>query len=589
MLCLCLCSLASLITVRASAASNLIDPNLSNWEESSNSSGTAVTAHDNIYRLRVDTVSSGSASIGAGFVYTLPDLVAGHSFTLSLKFPTSEEIAEAWGSDYTHSQLISHYTGSQLLIGFGYVDDSGELYSVNELFTVTEDNVQNFIGKTVSASFVAENTSGTPCIYIGSITNRTSFANFFVSNFVLIDNDDNSQELKGIKGFLHNIYWDTVGGVCDEEDCPHSSPVTPHTSLAERFSNSFNAFFDNLNSKLDSVNTDINSSTSSVGGWFSDIGDKLSTNFTNNINTIKENFSGLITDMKESFSNLGSNISGFFDNLWNNISTWFDKFKPRVYEDLVWNYGYAYSSFTGALVFNPGNQSFSASVTDFFDVSSSYSYYLDYVDSIDSTNDYLIILIYDLNHNYIGYKNIRKSTDSYLLSSGYSYRFYFSSGSYYDFSTMDSVSDVCNSIVKIYADEGWATAIVHKLKVTVIGLFVPDESFFDEYKSNFTSLFENNLGFIYQSATFVTDFITGIKELLFDSQGRELQLTFSGIEFDLGDYHIDIFKKTVVDFNFLKDGAFSVAYGIYKVLLYLIFGFLLVNYGIKTWERTMSN
>ncbi len=128
-----------------------------------------------------------------------------------------------------------------------------------------------------------------------------------------------------------------------------------------------------------------------------------------------------------------------------------------------------------------------------------------------------------------------------------------------------------------------------KLINGIKSLFVPEDDFFDSYKSQFIALLQNNLGFIYQSADFVTDILDQIKVLLFDSQGRELKLIFPGVSFDIAGYDVDLFSDMEVDFNFLGSGAFSTLYGIYKVILYVIFGVALVQYAMQVWDRTMQN
>ncbi len=583
-LCLFVCSLVCLTTGVNAASENLIDSNLMNWDPFDEGALTSIVSNADIYRFTVEPISS-SVGFSSGIIYDISNVTAGHSCTLSFKLPTGSEIASAWGVDYNDTRLSNHYNNSTLTIGFGYLDGD-RIDSVNELYTIDSNNLNSFLGKTVTASFVAQGGSGVPVVYIWALCNDVNTHHFFFKNFTLIDNDDNTAELQGIKGFLHSIRWDLVGGVCEEEDCPHSSVNNPHLSLSDRAKNAFNQFFTDLQLKINSLQTEINSGNVSIGGWFSDIGDKLSSNFTNNINTIKDNFSGLITDMKSSFTNLGNSISGFFDNLWNNFSSWLDKFKPRVYEELRWDYGYTCSMAQGKFWVSSTVVN-NAAVTEYFNVPINYPYYLDYSDI--SASGYLAVMKYDLQKNFISFERLNNATEKHLLPSGYLYRFYYVSGGYYDFSVVDSTSDICNGIVKIYADEGWATAILHKLQSIVIGLFVPDENFIDNYKTDFDTLFAENLGLIYDASNFVSDVISEIETLLFDSQDKELQLTFPGVEFEIAGNDVTLFSSRTVDFTFLSNGIFATLYGIYKVFLYLVFGVALIQFGIHTWERTMSN
>ncbi len=594
------------------ASENLIDSNLLNWEHFGEAALTDVYGNSNIYRLTVEPISSDS-TVSVGFIYDISNVTAGHSCTLSFKMPTADEIAEAWSVEFTDTQLSNQFKNSNLCVGFGYRSSDGySLSIINELYTINSNNLKSFLGKTVSASFVAEGGQGVPCIIISASCADSNVHRFFFKNFSLIDNDDNSAELDGIKGFLHSIRWDLVGGVCEESDCPHSDVANPHLSLSERAKNAFNQFFTDLQFKIDGLQTDINSGNVSIGGWFSDIGEKLSTNFSNNINTIKENFTGLITDMKSSFSDLGTelknkltslgdSIGGFFDNIWSKFDLLFDKFKPRIYFEFRWNTGYTIDNTTGELSYNSLENSiphrYNAVVTDLFSVPSDAVYMMDYI-NIGSRSG-VTVYQYDLSGNYIGslYTFNSSTTESVNLPSGYSYRFYARVMGHGNLQDYDDVSGFCNSHFSVYADEGWLSAFAYKLKLSVSNLIYPSEYEIDNFKDEIDTTMSDHLGIVYTSFYVLSDLFTTIQNIISDDVG-DLQFTFPEVAFSLSlpqfvdssvewsDIDFVLITEKNVNMKFLEtNSTFSMFYSLYRVILVVILTFALLNYAYESLER----
>lgn len=125
------------------------------------------------------------------------------------------------------------------------------------------------------------------------------------------------------------------------------------------------------------------------------------------------------------------------------------------------------------------------------------------------------------------------------------------------------------------------------IKNSIRDFFIPPEGFFDTWKTKFNLMLENNLGFVYQAPNFVVQVVNCIQDVL--NTKTEPTLVFPKVEFDIAGNHIKLFEDTKVDFSFLESGIWARMYSMYKVALYAIFAFALINFGIDTWERTMSN
>lgn len=57
-----------------------------------------------------------------------------------------------------------------------------------------------------------------------------------------------------------------------------------------------------------------------MGNWFSDLGDSLSTFFTDLFTNLGTFFGNLWTNLSGAFTTLGTNLGNFFGNLWTNVS-----------------------------------------------------------------------------------------------------------------------------------------------------------------------------------------------------------------------------------------------------------------------------
>ncbi len=460
--------LSSIFVIQVNAASdNLVNSNLTQWHNIEGASTVDVYGNDNIYRLNA---TGGSVGLFSGVVYDLPSFVAGHSYTLKFRLPSASDIAKAYNVSFTDSQLTGYYKNSEVSVGYGFVSaDGSSIISPVNLFTFNSSNISRYVGTNLSTTFVAGSASGRPCVYIQLYSSDGNLHLFYFSEFVLFDNDDNSAELTGIKGFLHSIRWDLVGGVCEEEDCPHSSNVNPHLSLTQRMTSGFSSWLENIGNKFEEGSTlniwfnDLSSGVSSLGDRFntfiSGLGDRISGFFDNLKEGIFDKFDSLGIDLRGWFSDVGSwfdntisSIDTFFNNLWDKFNQFFDKFKPRVSMPLKWMRGVINGQ--GVVIERPGQHDYKyVIISEALTVSPGSIYYLDYVDSVET--DILVVFKYDYYGNYIGMSSYSNSVEGIVLDGGFQYRF----RSCYTPGVEDL--SVMNDYVIVYADEGWIDAIIH--------------------------------------------------------------------------------------------------------------------------------
>lgn len=589
----------SFFSVGVSAASdNLVESNLTQWSNLNGSFDIQLYGNNNIYRLGAN---GGSSNFFNGIIYDLPNFVAGHSYTLRFKLPSASEIASAWNVGFTDAVFNSYYNNAQVFVGYGFVNPEGTIVEGQNLFyEFNASNISRYVGQNLSTTFVASSstTGGRPVIFISVTTTDSNQHFFYFSNFSLFDNDDNSQELKGIKGFLHSIRWDLVGGVCDENDCPHSSDVNPHLSLTERMTGGFSSLLDNIADKFeegstlnnwftdlsDKVSGSVSSSSTSLGdrikGFFEDISKSLTEKYEN----LDINLGDWFDDVGEWFDNLKNSISEFFENLWNKFNEFFEKFKPRVYEQLIWQRGMINMQ-TGAIV---SSNVQNVIVSEFFEVPLGSEYLIDYIRT--DHNGAFQIYQYNLDDgSYIGHLGIiNTATEGFVLPEGYQYRFRLALNTEYKPSE-------ANQIVKIYADEGWLNALVHLIIAKIKGLFVPDPNLFNELYEDMEQLMQERLGIIYEATVFTSDLLETIGEMLSGSSakaraGDAIIFTIPAININLpGQGSFQLWNKQEFQLDFLSTNEFfAFFYGLYKMILWIICIFATIKHALRTYERIIG-
>ena len=283
----------SLLSVNSFAAENenLVDSNMTNWidfgEESEYFQSATVEYLDNDVNHFV--VSSSDKTV---FLFDMTEfLKIGESYNLSFTLPTT-------GNKNSSALNTCDITWT-------LTDGNGDLYpSVGaDCFSLVIDknNKSNYLGKTTTYEFTY--TQGFKntflCLYISPNDSVSSYdtLELYVSNIKLERvATESEKKLDGILGWLQDI-WDKLTNIGD---------------------------------KLTDVWTNITNSVSALGdrisSFFSELGNKITTEFTN----LTSDFSGYISSLgdriSDFFTNLSVNISGFFDNLLEGIKEFFRGF-----------------------------------------------------------------------------------------------------------------------------------------------------------------------------------------------------------------------------------------------------------------------
>lgn len=592
------------LSLNVSAASdNLISSDLTEWTDlgdlQENSFPINVTQGGNIYRV---TLSEQDYIAYYGAILDHSRLIAGHSYTLSLKMPTREDINTAFGKSYSESVFNNHFENAVIYIGICFISPSGVVNFTEDyvLFNIDSTNYKNFFGKSLNASFVASNYSGTPCVFIEVASIDGASHSFYFSDFSLVDNDDNSDELTGIRGFLHSIRWDLVGGVCEEEDCPHSSANNPHLSLSERMSAGFssmfaeigdkfeegstlNVWFNGLSDKVGNLDLSLSSLGDRMSGFFSGLGDRISGFFSDLGSDIGGFFSDLKTNMSNWFSELGDSITTKFQEIGDKFTEFFDKFKPRVYMNFEWHRGTVNGS-TGEIIYNKNDAYPNIIVSDLFSVSDGTVYLIDYTVPSGVINGQVAIYQYDLQGKFIQTISMGVSAfEAYELPIGYQYRFRMK---WYQNVEVDS--DAVNDYFSVYAEEGWINALMLNMKMGIRNLFVPDEQYILDWKDSLDLLLQEHLGIIYSSIQLIGDLIDKVFDIVFNAPDI-YSLTVPKVEFEISDTYVILWEDMPIDFSFLDKQPYKGFYGMYTVALYVLFGALEVKYGLRVYRRMMSN
>ncbi len=512
------------VTSSAAGTENLIEPDLTQWEVIDYDDVDLFNKSD-IYRI---TVPANSAGYSMGIIYDLPSFVAGHSYTFKFSLPSASDISAAWSYEYTTDNIVSHYNNSTVRIGYGYLNSQG-IAITNEvvLFEFNSTNISKYVGKNLTTSFVAGSAEGSPVVFISVSNTDGKQHRYFFSDFYLIDNDDNSGEIKGIMGILHSLRWDIVGGVCDNEDCAHSTEFNPHLSLTERFTAGFSNLFDLIASKFEEGST--------LNTWFSGLSDgvtKLGTNVNGWLsglgNSIISKLSNVLSGITSGLSDLGIDVGGFIDGavsaidkLFGSLFDWIETFKPRVYERFKWRPGDINES-TGQVVLKEEGYPY-AVVTDFYTVEPGSKAYLNFSDTSEFPEvAWLGVYQYDYYGNYVCLKlSTNMPKEDYELPSGFSYRF----------KVLYSSSDVelgdINKYVGVYVDEGWIMSYIHKFEdfFTGIGNIVVYLDWYGDYESPF----EEDIPFV----TFLRERLVELTAFINGSLDNFMQYKFKSYSFSV--------------------------------------------------------
>ena len=200
-----------------------------------------------------------------------------------------------------------------------------------------------------------------------------------------------------------------------------------------------------------------------IDGYFNRLEFTLIKQLYNLDNNIDSYFDELGGQLVSAITSLDTHIDGYFDLLLDGIITndnalsdklhdYLDEFKPRFYQTLNWSV--AYLNPNSGQVEN--TSAANAIVSEYLKVLGS-PYFIEFHKS-EGKFVTCQVFVYDLNNNFIKVINVAPDSEPLELAQGYNYRFRLYQGdnlfNYYG----NELNKVCNTVVKVYADEGWLTA-----------------------------------------------------------------------------------------------------------------------------------
>ncbi len=546
------------------ASGNLVDPNLLNW---TSDNFTYISYRNGIGRLYctpADVSSGTTVQFKLNGCYDLPSLNVGHSYTASLHFPSVSEINTALGTSLTDNDLLLtiNKANTSIKFGVGYKKLSHILTIDEYCYEIKGSDFSSYLGRTVSFDFdySTKSSTGTPIFYIviRTLDADTDTHILYVSNPVLKDNDADNTE-----GFFNNLIEflrTQFGGISVGLDDLGIALGDKLSDVLSGLINKLTDVRDKINSKLDTVKEGI-------------------------ADTIFEAFDAMGIDLEGWFNNVGSWFTDLKNKLTENIEAFktaitefFDKFKPRVYEELYWERGMVNGS-NGSVFIQPTNQN--VIVSELFEVPLGTQYNFDFIDS--DLNGAFQIYQYSMDGTFIGsYGLFSTSVEEHILPQGYSYRFRL-------VLKLPTHPSAANNIVKIYADEGWLNALVRLLIYKIRGLFVPDPYFISDWSETYDAFLAEHLGIVYDAGTLTSDFIQKLGDLLSRHIDDDILFTLPEVKISLPDDEFVLWEEQSINLTFLETNSFfAMFYGLYKMILWVIFIFATIKHAIRTWERIIG-
>lgn len=346
--------------------------------------------------------------------------------------------------------------------------------------------------------------------------------------------------------------------------------------LRDNISNYFSALGDRITAKFESVGTSITNKfeevKNAIGSWFTEIGDKLS----------------------NKFAEVGNAITSKFAEIGAEFSATFDTFKPRFYEQFNWTYG-IYSD-SGYETFPKEDDIGFAVISEPFVVPQGTTYKLSLTFSDLFTSDkgsQYVFQIYDIGSGGV----IADEFVDYAIAFNYewelvpgnAYVFTLSHAGYESFDSVFpgiSLNDICNSVVKVYADEGWLTAFGRMILNGLKNFFIPSSDYFDTYSETTKTWAAEHFGFLYTAADLFSSVVENLKGLLRDDYSFKIppaKFTLMGTEYTLWEEYEVPVKE------YLQNSALNFAYNTYLVMLSGALAFALLEYARKTYDKVMAN
>lgn len=323
----------SFLVVSASAATNLINPNLKEWVSPNPDAvmSVSVIGDGSLYRLSPayqGTIESTNASVYLGYMLDRADLKSGNSYTFSFHLPSPDEI-RACGYSNSDSWFASQFTEGGFLIAFGTLNPNGEVEAIVELVTIDSSNFLSLAGKDYVHSFTCPDYSGgDPCIVMYSSRVYSTSYIFLDGSLKLVNNSEEDNE-----GFLSSIFeWfeKKFNAIGIDFDNLGSSITSALNGLGERIK----GFFNDLSEGFENA---INGLLAGIGGEFQKFGN-LFLYFTYS-DVVPENpfeavggpldlVEGYFDDMIEYLRNVRHNLTDVVDSVSSGVYL-FDVFTER--------------------------------------------------------------------------------------------------------------------------------------------------------------------------------------------------------------------------------------------------------------------
>lgn len=260
--------LISIFVVPSSAATNLVNPDFSQWENT-----TSVTSDSGGYKMRVLKIDDGAlyllqstylADVNGNRFYmsfSIDTVVlkAGNSYTFSMHIPSFEEIRAKSTYTLTDSQLLANL-GDSWDISFCTRDASNTIIDSINFLTITKENYENLQGTDYVFSFECPDYSGSNPIIVISASN--AFSNnwlFLDGSMMLVDNNEEDED--GLLAKIFEWFEKQFNAIGESFREITTNLHNGFNTLGDRISN----FFINLGS---SITNGLNSLLDGIGGWF---------------------------------------------------------------------------------------------------------------------------------------------------------------------------------------------------------------------------------------------------------------------------------------------------------------------------------
>lgn len=349
--------------------------------------------------------------------------------------------------------------------------------------------------------------------------------------------------------------------------------------LRVNISNYFSNLGDRITAKFENVGTSITNKfeevKTAIGSWFTEIGDKLS----------------------NKFAEIGNAITSKFQEIGAEFSATFDTFKPRLYEVFDWTLGLLNNDGT---INNLGGEDFGQAITSSgFYIPNGSKYVLNISESnllkFEYFNDFMLDVQYIKDGQIFSFIGLSFSEfidfypNGFELESGYTYYFTITSMTWDSFESYFGdydLDDLCNSVVKVYADEGWLTAFGQMILNGLKNFFIPSSDYFDIYSETTKTWAAEHFGFLYTAADLFSSVVEDLKGLLRDDYSFKIppaKFTLMGTEYTLWEEYEVPMKE------YLKNSALNFAYNTYLVMLSGALSFALLEYARKTYDKVMAN